>query len=71
MYRNVKIKGKAPAAQDPEGTGSVSNTAEQVYALHVAAWQVGHRREQQVVHTAPPLQLHICWAASLQTCEET
>jgi hypothetical protein len=23
MYRNVKIKGKAPAAQDPEGTGSV------------------------------------------------
>uniref|UniRef100_A0A383V6I9 Uncharacterized protein n=1 Tax=Tetradesmus obliquus TaxID=3088 RepID=A0A383V6I9_TETOB len=22
MYRNVKIKGKAPAAQDPEGTGS-------------------------------------------------
>lgn len=25
MYRNVKIKGQAPAAQNLEGTGSVSS----------------------------------------------
>lgn len=29
MYRNVKIKGQVPAAQNQEGTGSVSNPVAQ------------------------------------------